>query len=346
VTARVLSAYDEERALEDLHATGRTDGLPVVIPTRERVDRVLDGRDRDELLGDVGPANRPATVEAVAINAVMAGCLPEHLPIVIAAVRAVLDPVFDLTEVQSTTHNVAPLIIVNGPARGRAGVASGVGALGPGYRANAAIGRALRLVLMNVGGARPGVSDMALLGHPGKFTYCLAEAEELSPFEPLHVSRGLQREQSAVTVAGVEAPHSVISVPTDGTPPDVLAGNLLAALAAMLAAIGSNNVYAGRGDVVVVLNPSHAELLAGAGHDRTSVQGALHERARHPRETLTSLVGPAVQRGLDTGDVAIVEAPSDILVLVAGDPGLYSVVMPSWGAGTHGNRALTREVSA
>ena len=135
--ARVLSSYNEERAVEDLHATGRTDGLPVVVPTRERVERMLDGRDGEVALGDVGPANRPASVEAVAINAVMAGCLPEHLPVVLAAVEAVLDPVFDLTEVQSTTHNVAPLIIVNGPVRHTAKVASGAGALGPGHRANA-----------------------------------------------------------------------------------------------------------------------------------------------------------------------------------------------------------------
>src|SRR5262249_43250966 len=150
------------------------------------------GLDADMVLGDVGPAYARATVENVAANAVMAGCLPEHFPVGIAAVRAVCDDTFDLAVGQSTTHAPAPGMIVHGPAPGACGgVASGWGALGPGHRANASIGRALRLVLGNIGGARPGSTDMAVLGQPGKFTACLAEAEETSPFAPLHVSRGL-----------------------------------------------------------------------------------------------------------------------------------------------------------
>lgn len=334
------TAADDATALDELHAAGRTDGLPVVVPTRDRVDALLAAVPFDPAddLGRVGPSHRRATVEAVAVNAVMAGCLPGHFPVVVAAVRAVLDPAFDLTEVQSTTHNVAPLIVVHGPVRDLAAVSSGTGALGPGHRANACIGRALRLVLMNVGGARPGISDMALLGHPGKFTYCLAEAEEESPFEPMHVARGLDASTSAVTVVGCEAPHSVISVPRPDLGPAGLADAILRVLSAGLGTVCANNVYAGRGNPVVVLNPGHARLLAAGGHDRASIQAALHAHARAAKDLLVELAGVA------PGDGSICEAPEDILVLVAGGDGLYSAVMPTWGAGEHGNRAITEEV--
>ena len=173
----MLQASDEAAALEALHDADMTDGLPVVIPTGERVSRMVlaSGQDADMSLGVMGPAGGVATVEKVAVAAVMAGCLPDYLPVVLAAVKAVIADEFDLAQMQSTTHCTAPLIIVNGPGRLTCGpVASGFGALGPGHRANASIGRALRLCMINIGGAKPGESDMALLGHPGKFTYCLA----------------------------------------------------------------------------------------------------------------------------------------------------------------------------
>ena len=188
-----LEADSEEAALEQLHELDCTDGLPVVVPTEVRVERLIlaTGLDGDLVLGEMGPAMGVATIEKVCVASVMAGCKPDYMPVVIAAVKAAVRPEFDLTELQATTHCTAPLIIVNGSARQNCGpISSGYGALGPGHRANASIGRALRLCMINIGGGRPGVSDMALLGHPGKFTYCLAEAEEESPFPPLHVSRG------------------------------------------------------------------------------------------------------------------------------------------------------------
>lgn len=338
-----LTAPDEAAALEALHDADRTDGLPVVVPTPERVETMLAGAAAapDDSLGEMGPAGRPATVEAVAVNAVMAGCLPEHLPVVLAAVRALLAPEFDLTEVQSTTHNLAPLVIVNGPVRARAGLTGGTGALGPGHRANASIGRAVRLVLLNVGGARPGISDMALLGHPGKFTFCLAEDEERSPFGPLAASRGVDEGASAVTVVGAEAPHSVLSLPKPGTTGAEQADALLRVLALALASPASNPIYAGRGSLTVLLNVDHARLLAGAGHDRASVQAALHERARQPRSLLRELAGDAVPDGPPDDRMPAVASPDDIVVAVAGDGGLYSAVLPGWGGGPHGNRAVT-----
>lgn len=338
--AELLQAVEEAAAVEDLHAMGCTDGLPVIVPTPARVERMAlaSGLDTQLVLGVMGPAHGAATVEIVAANAVMAGCLPDHFPVVVAAVQAVCDPVFDLTEVQSTTHNVAPLLIVNGPARHACGIASGFGALGPGHRANASIGRAVRLCMINIGGGRAGVSDMALLGHPGKFTFCLAEAEEDSPFPPLHTARGFDAGQSTVTVAGVEAPHSVICAPGAGDPSN--ADRLLFQLAMTLANQGSNNLVSGRGAQVVILNPDHAGVLAGAGLDRGAVQEALVERAERPRAEVRAIPG-------DLGDAPAraVADPDDLLVLVAGGTGLYSAVLPSWGgAGPHGNQPVTREI--
>ena len=165
-----FTAVDEADALAQLHAMGCTDGLPVIIPTPERVARMALAAVADPTtsLGVMGPLGAVTTIEKVAINTVMAGCEPDHLPIVIATLQALLRPEYDLSEAQSTTHSTTPLVVVSGPLATACGIAGGFGALGPGHRANASIGRAVRLCLMNIGGAKPGVSDMALLGHPGQ----------------------------------------------------------------------------------------------------------------------------------------------------------------------------------
>ncbi len=341
--AGVLKAADEAAALEELHALGCTDGLPVVIPTRERVARLVAVTclDADIVLGEMGPAGGACTVEKLAIAAVMAGCTEEHVPVVVAAAQAVMDPAFDLTEMQATTHCTAPLVLVNGPARHECGgVASGYGALGPGFRANAAIGRALRLAMINIGGGRPGSSDMALLGHPGKFTYCLAEAEEESPFEPLHVALGFAPEDSTVTVIGAEPPHSVIGV-VDADDPRTLE-TLLDSLAAGFAGAASNNVALGGGAAAVVLNPDHANALAAVGHGRRSIAEAIHERATVSPERLVALgfvkePPPEARRCF--------ASPDDVIVAVAGGGGMYSVVMPTWCAGPHRSRAVTKPIA-
>jgi hypothetical protein len=342
---RLLEATDEYGAVELLHELGCTDGLPVIVPTAPRVERMVlaSGLDSDLVLGEVGPNLGAATVEKVAVAAVRAGRLPDHMPVVVAAVRAVCDPAFDLTEVQSTTHCLAPLILVNGPARHACGpIASGFGALGPGFRANATIGRALRLCLINLGGAHPGTSDMALLGHPGKFTYCLAEDEEASPFTPLHVGRGFDADDSTVTVVGVEAPHSVICV-TDADDADS-PNRVLRTLAASLANVGSNNAHLRGGCAVVVLNPDHAGVLAGAGYDRRTLAEALCEQAGNRRGALRALNPAMAGHGTDEDFVRCFRSPDDIVIVHAGGSGLYSMVMPSWCAGPHQNRAVTQPI--
>lgn len=344
----MLSAADEAAALEMLHRQRCTDGLPVVIPTEERVAAMTlaSGLDRELSLGEMGPAKGVATVEKVAVAAVMAGCLPAHMPVVVAAVRALLDPRFDLTEMQATTHCTAPLIIVNGPARHEHGpIASGFGALGPGHRANASIGRALRLAMINIGGGRPGESDMALLGHPGKFTYCLAEDEEASPFPPLHVDLGFAAQDSLVTVIGAEAPHSVL-FSGDGDDPERHL-RLLEVLAVGLANIATNNAVLSGGAALVALNPEHAELLAAAGLGRQEIAQRLRELCTHRLADLRRYAPAfAPQRTGDGGESArhCFARAEDVLVITAGGNGLYSMVMPSWCAGPHRNRAVSVRV--
>ena len=196
---------------EFIDQQGLTDGLPVVPPTEERVARMLAGTSRQpgDVVADVPPNLAPATVEKVAINAVMAGCKPEYLPVVIAAVEAACTDAFNLHGVLATTYFVGPLLIVNGPIRQRIGLNCGRNVFGQGTRANATIGRALQLVVRNVGGGRPGEVDMSTLGQPGKFGACIGENEELSCWEPLHVERGFDRDQSTVTVFAAEAPRAV-----------------------------------------------------------------------------------------------------------------------------------------
>ena len=342
--AAPLTAADEADALEWLHENRCTDGLPVVIPTPERVERLVlaSGLDGALSLGIMGPGGGDATVAKIATNAVMAGCTPDHMPIVIAAVQAVLQPEFDLGEMQGTTHCTAPLVIVSGPARHSAQVADGFGALGPGHRANASIGRALRLAMINIGMARPGESDMALLGHAGKFTFCLAESEEVSPWGPLHEDFGYRPDQSAVTVVGAEPPHSVIfsNDADDPTSPE----RLLKTLAAVMANLGSNNAHFRCGAQTVILNPEHATVLADAGYSRADIKQRLVELAVNPPEVLAELNPAFAARSGGSGPVAALRSPEDVVLLVAGGSGLYSTVMPSWAAGAHANPVVHNEI--
>jgi hypothetical protein len=337
----LLEAVDEAAAVERLHELGCTDGLPVVVPTRERVDRMMltTGLDADLSLGVLGPGMGVATVELVATAAVMAGCLPDHIPLVVAAVQAIADPRFDLAEMQATTHCTAPMIIVNGPARHDCAIASGFGALGPGHRGNAAVGRALRLAMINIGGGQPAISDMALLGHPGKFSYCLAEAEEESPWEPWHVSQGFEAEQSVVTVVGAEAPSSAIAV-LDGDDPRSCE-RIIRSVASVFSAVASNTSLANGGAAVAILNPQHAHALADTGYSRRDVQEAITARSGNPRDDLAELQPSRFATGDWPAWVPCFATPDDVVVIVAGGRGIYSMAAPTWSAGPHHNRFVS-----
>ena len=302
---------------------GATDGLPVIVPTPDLVAVMVErvGLDPDLLLGVMGPKQGAATVEKVAVSAVMAGCLPDHFPIVIAAVKAVCRDEFDLTEVVQTTHGLAPLILVNGPAREECGpIRSGFGIFGPGDRASASIGRALSLAIINIAGRRAGVTDLAIFSSPANFSCCLAEAEEQSPFPAYHVNAGFSENDSVVTVIGAEAPHSIILEPTTDHSGD--AERLIWVTADVLANPGSTNVYCGgQGGCVVVLNPEHANLLARAGYDRQSIVSAICERSSMRRAQANRYYGSLyIDESEDGEKLPALRRPDQISLIVAGGP--------------------------
>lgn len=319
-----LYSADEEDAREQLHALGCTDGLPVIVPTEARVAAMIAAfpGTADDVLGIVEPRKGVATVASVATNAVMAGCRPEHFDVVCAMVRGVCDPTFNLSVVQGTTNNAAPLTIVSG---GPADIASGAGALGPGHRANATIGRALRLVMWNAGGGRPGEADMATLGQPAKFTFVVGEASS---------ALGSLAATPAVTVIGVEGPSQIMFVPI-GDSASADAERLLEMLARTLLAPGSLAGMGYRGSGALLLCPLHADVLVAAGFDRAEIQHAIYERAVVRAGEIRRLHG-FVRGASETADDAMVHglsSPAHLTVAVAGGAGTYSVVLPGLAEG-------------
>jgi hypothetical protein len=298
----------------------------------------------DHVLGKIPPLWGEATIEKVAINAVMAGCRPGVMPVLVTALEAMLDPVFNLYAVQATTHPVAPLVIVHGPAVDRLGMHAGAGVFGPGNVANATLGRAVRLCLWNLGGARPGAGDMATQGSPAKYTYAIAEREEACPWGPLHASLGFRADESVVTVFAGEGPHNVNDHVSQR------AANLLTVVADTAATLGSNvGWYLDRSQLLVVLGPEHATTVAADGFARADVQRFVYEQARRPlgRLKIGGMWGihdwPRWMQTLDDGAlVPVVPEPEDVLVMVAGGPGKHSAVVPNCCFSRAVSRAVTR----
>jgi hypothetical protein len=337
-----------EEAHEFLDASGWTDGLPVVPPTLKLVDQMVRaaGRDADELVAVLPPLMGEATVRKVAANAVMAGCLPEYLPVVLAAIEAVADPAYGLSHRQITTHAGATLMIVNGPIVAKLGLNAATGVFGPGWRANATIGRALRLVLMNLGGALPGVTDMSQTGHPGKYTYCIAENEQANPWQPLHVERGFAAAHSVVTVVNAEAPHSI----TDNS--STSAREILTTCASTLATLGTNNLYS-QGEPVLALGPEHAAYIARDGWSKQDVKIFIYEKARQPWRLVKGRgksLGPNFPHWLDQPEdedrVPILIHPDELIVIVCGGAGGKSMGIPTAGRQSRSVSRAIREVRA
>ena len=335
VVTRVDAPADIDAFQDFALAEGWSDGMPVLLPTEERVGRILGGlaARRAEVIAILAPRRGVATLEAIAANAALAGAVPDHLPVVVAAIRALADPRFNLNAIQTTTHPCTPLVIVNGPIAPRLGINGGANALGQGHRANAAIGRAVRLVLQNVGGARPGREDRATLGHPGKYSYCFAENEAESPWAPLHVERGFRADESCVTVCGSEAPHNV------NDHGSATAEALVFAIAGTAATTGSNNIYLG-GEPLVILGPEHAQTFATGAWSKADVKRAIWERARVRLDRFSpanrvrfARIDPArfEDRPL-AEEVALCTCPEDLMVVVAGGPGKHSAIVPTFGA--------------
>ncbi|HEU5319571.1 MAG TPA: hypothetical protein VFX28_02125, partial [Methylomirabilota bacterium] len=317
---------------------GWTDGLPIVPPTERRVHELLKqtARDPREVVGVLPPRQGEATIEKIAVNAVMAGCRPAYFPVVLAAIEALADPLFNLDSVQATTHPVATLLVVNGPIARAIGLQAGYNAFGQGFRANVTIGRAVRLVLMNVGGGLPGSGDRATQGSPAKIAYCVAENEAESPWEPLHVEAGLPAGTSTVTVFGCEGPHNIQDHYSN------TALGVLLTVAGAMGQAGSNNLL-GRGWPLLSLGPEHAATIAKEGYSKQKVKEFLFDHARFPLARLGAeyrrqqAERHAVVDAPDTM-VPIVRRPEDITVLVVGGAGKHSAWQPTFGDGTHWTR--------
>jgi hypothetical protein len=345
---RITLTESAEDIAELLYQNGFcVDGLPVVPPTEERVSRVIEYNKLDPqqiIAKEFEPSKGVATVEKIAINAVMAGCLPEYLPVLIAAVEAMTAEGFDLFGVQATTHPCGMVAIINGPIRDKLNVNCGSGAMGPGWRANATIGRAVRLMMLNLGGATPGEVDKSTQGTPAKYTFCFGENEAESPWEPFHVSRGFDHTDSTVTVLGLEGPHDVNGQDSKR------AGDYLKILSGSIISPGSSNFRFIRGaDMVIALCPEHAAILGRDGVTRSEVQEYLFEHARVPLqwvhdEHIAARKRTPVQYGefVDGQPIPVALEKENFLLLVVGGAGLHTSWMPSWGGPQH--RAVTKKI--
>lgn len=314
-----------------------SDGLPVVTPTETRVQRMLTGTKLDphELVGHVPPAMEPATVRTVAIHALMAGCKPEYLPVVIGGLRLMLREEFNLNGVQGTMHGVAPLMIVNGPYAKTIGLHGGNGCFGPGFRANAAIGRAIRLMLLNLGGGIPGVGSATVFSTPLRYTACLTENVDKSPWETLAVARGYAADANVITCAMVESPRLCYDDASQ-TPERLLTG-----IADSMAGLSSWNMHV-RSDMLVAMSPEQATICARAGMRRADVHEMLRRIAGRTVRDLKRggnwRPERAAKLGIDPDDedrfVPAVKDERDLHLIVAGGWGPLTAVCHGWGGGS------------
>jgi hypothetical protein len=326
------------QAIEAYFERGWTDGLPVVPATEDAVRGFLDaaGLAPDEVVLTEPVRRRTITAEKLAINAVLAGCRPAYMPVLLAALEAMAAPEFTLHGAITSTGGSATLLVVNGPIRRTLDLNGGSNVFGPGWRANATIGRAIRLVTLNCLGALPGVLDRSTQGHPGKYTYCIAEHEEASPWEPLHVERGFAPEASTVTVFAAEGPHNALSHYGLG------AEAILVTVGDTMASLGSFSP----GQSFVALAPEHVAILARDGFTKPRIKEALYGYARRTRADLKrggKLPG-AIEPGDETAWVHRGTGPDDIhLVVAGGGPGGHSAFIPSWSRARN-SLIVTREI--
>ena len=359
-----MLATDVSDAIELMFETGWTDGLPVVPPSEpvpgsqvrgdvsDAIELMFEtgwttrtwfagswgtGRGGDELIAELPPLGGRATVERVAVNAVMAGCRPEHMPVIITALEAMMDDRFNLRGVMCSTGIHTPLLIINGPIVKELDINGGYNCFGSGWRANATIGRAVKLALLNLGGAIPGETNKATFGHPGAYTYCVAEDEDANPWEPMHVELGFAPTDSTVSVFPAEAPHNIMYHATHSR-------NFLTVLADTMCTLGNVQMYV-MGDTMVVIGPEHAKFLHRDGWNKRDIRQFLYEHARKPVRKIKqggppqgdSRRGHFWPRYINADDddqmVPVVRAPDRINIFVAGGAGgPHSAYLPGWGS--------------
>ncbi len=338
-----------DTAQEELFAAGVTDGLPVIPPTRERVESMLAycGFDAEEVVTALPPAFEDATWHALASNAVMAGCLPAYLPVVGAAVAALAEAEFNLIGIATTTGSAAPIIIVNGPLAAELGMNAEGNALGPGNRANAAIGRALSLALRNIGGAKPGEMDMATLGQSAKYTCCFAENEAASPWPALHVERGFASDASVVTVVGVSG--SIEVVDSFSSKPEDLAQTFAQSMLIAGNVGGGADGLLGGSEPLLIMPPEIAAAFHRGGCTKAQVKAAIFDRAVMPLDRLSlavrqHLVELRTSAQFDVNaPLRVASKPDDVMIVVAGGVGIKAVYLPTWGGTT---RAVSKAIRA
>ncbi|MGE0873822.1 MAG: hypothetical protein AB7O31_04020 [Burkholderiales bacterium] len=332
--------------VEWYYEQGYSDGLPVVPPTPEKVEAMLAalGGEPDKVECRVPPRWGGLTRQVLAVNLVMAGCKPSYAPVVRAAMLALCETAFNLNGVQATTHMASPLLVVNGPIAREIGMNGGCNAFGSGNRANATIGRAIRLILLNVGGGWPGDLDKSALGNPTKYTYAVCENEETSPFAPYHVEKGFAAEDSTVFVMAAEAPHSVTNhVANDPQ-------GILDSICSAMSTIAHNNAVSS-GNCAVVLGPEHAATIAKHGWKRNDIKSYLWMYAGNKFRELAfeHRYGKVYNRSLPVwyrrdldSHIPIVPSPENIhLFVIGGEAGRFSAFIPGWG---HMTSPVLREI--
>jgi len=339
LTSKRHTVHDLGDAIEFCFAQGWTDGLPVVPPTADRVGRMLEGAGLDpkQEIGFVAHRAVSITAEKVAINAVMAGCKPEFMPVVVAAVEGIADPRWSYHGPGTSTAGAGVLMIVNGPIAGDLDVNAGDNLFGPGWRANLTIGRAVRLVMRNVCGSMPGTLDRGTLGHPGKLSYVIAENEAESPWTPLHVERGFRADQSTVTVMAAEAPHQFYNQLSN------TAEGVLTTLCDDMRISG--NVM-GQPHYALVLAGEHMRTITGDGWDKKRIRQFVweHTQNSHAHLKRTGRMAGPIQPGDETKLRPLVASPDDIFVIAAGGrAGAFSAYIPGWSS-SRSSQAVTKEV--
>lgn len=337
---------DSGAAIEAMDGFGWTDGLPVVPPQTGLVEQFVlrSGLPADALMAPVPPLMRATTLERWAANAVMAGSRPDYFPAILAAMEALLDPAAGLYSSQTATNPSAPVLIYNGPIIAAIGLNAGSNSLGSGFRANATIGRSVRLILHNIGGERPGLNAPSTHGQAGEFTFCFAENEAESPWEPFHVSRGHAPNDSTVTVVLGNGPQSLFGYGC------ATASDLLGLIVANLTTYGHMNVLFETGPLLV-LSPEHAELLAKAGYSRRDVQELVFERARFRLDALphSARVAAATRRARwfelngEVEDIGVADHPEDVHIVVAGGAGIHSLFVSTSFSAHPVTRVVTKE---
>ncbi|MBM3343653.1 MAG: hypothetical protein FJY56_16330 [Betaproteobacteria bacterium] len=334
-TTDQLRVLDSVREINNLfHERGWTDGLPIIPPTEDALGEMLRYTDyaASDVLCELPPRGAEATIELLAINCVMAGCLPKYFPVVITAVKAAMVEKYNLYGRQTTTNPAAHLVLINGPIRKELDVNCAGQCFGPGWRANATIGRAVRLIFRNIGGAIPQVTDMSTHGMPARYTYCIGELEEESPWEPLHVELGHARDVSTVTIFPGQCP--VNSFEHVAKTPH----RYLGTIASTMAHLGTNGIYR-PGESMIVFAPEGAKFIADFGWSKLDIKQALFEYARQKVKDARDRGGwfhatePKVWIDISNDDATmpVVKSPESIFIVVAGGPGRHNLVIPTTG---------------